>query len=401
MRLRSIGLATVVGLVVAAALHSGALVFATLAAAAVAALITVSRRRLFRAVTFERTAARRVVPWGGRLEVTVSVTNAKLLPLVWMRIHDEWPLGLAPHGFTLQPSTARRCQYLWQTVSLRWYERVRRHYLVDCMQRGLHRFGPAELEAGDPFGIAGVVRNVPEREEIVVLPRVLDVPDLEAVSGRPLVEEAALRSLTTDPTALRGTRPYQPGDPLRAVNWRATARRAALHTNEFEPAAVAAVRLLLDVGVLEQAWMGVDPERVELLCVVTASLAAAFAGRGFRVGLASNARLAGDWRAVDIEPQEGALDDVLETLGRLLVYPPDDFSRVLAAELRAESDTADCVIVVPALRRPVRDLVRQLRAERPTTVVFVGDPSPEERGLVDAVVPADYDWEGSRALSLL
>ena len=94
MRLRSIAWAGLAGLALAALLHSSALVFAALAAAAFAALVVTTRRHAFTALTFERTLSRRVAPWGSELEITMSVTNAKLLPLVWMRVRDEWPAGL-------------------------------------------------------------------------------------------------------------------------------------------------------------------------------------------------------------------------------------------------------------------------------------------------------------------
>jgi len=400
VRLRSILWAALAGLVAAAVLRSGTLVFATLAAALLAGLVVITRRRVFRDVTFTRTPDRRVVGWGGHLEVTVTLTNAKLLPLVWLRLNDDWPLGLEPHGFVLEPARWADCQRLSQTLSLKWYERVRRHYRVDCTERGQHWFGPATLEAGDPFGIAGVVNEVAGREPVLVLPKVLEVTGLDLLSGRPLVESAAARSLARDPAELHGTRPYVAGDPLHAVNWRATARTGALHTNESEPTSLAAVRLLLDVGVHEYAWEGVDPERVELLCVVAASLATAFAAGGHAVGLASNARVTGDWRAVDVEPREGALDEVLETLARVIVLPPDAFAGVLAAEAADEGAAADCVLVTPALRPGSRAALARLRAERAAAVVFVGRPSPAERPFVDAAVPPDFDWRTSGALPL-
>jgi uncharacterized protein (DUF58 family) len=341
-----------------------------------------------------------VVGWGRRLEVTVSLTNAKLLPLMWLRLRDDWPLGLEPHGFALEPARWADCQRLTQTLSLGWYQRVRRHYAVDCTRRGLHWFGPAELEAGDPFGITGVVREIADREPVLVLPKVLEVTGLNLLTGRPLVDAEAARSLARDPAELRGTRPYLPGDPLRAVNWRATARTGELHANESAPTALAAVKILLDVGVYEHVWQGVDPERVELLCAVAASLAAAVAADGHAVGLASNARVRGDWRAVDIEPVEGGLDDVLETLARVIVLPPDDFAGVLATEAADDNAAADCVIVAPALRPPAREALVRLRGERPASVVYVGRPSDRERPLVDAVVPPDFDWRASRALPL-
>lgn len=284
---------------------------------------------------------------------------------------------------------------------MRWYELLRRRYRVRCTARGLHRFGPVELEAGDPFGVAGVSDELDARVEVAVLPKVLEVPDFTAFLGRPLAEEAAARSLASDPTALRGIREYRAGDPMRAINWRAMARAGALQTNEFEPASLAAVRLLLDVGVLQNAWQGMGSARMELLCVVAASLAGAVAAQGFGVGLASNARLTGDWRVADVEPAQGALPEILEMLARVHLFTARGFERTLAVELADESSHAECLVVTAALRESVLDRLALLRAERPTRVVYVGRPTQAEARFVDAVVPAEFDWRTSDALPLL
>jgi uncharacterized protein (DUF58 family) len=400
VRLRTIALVCVEGLVVAALLRSQALMFASLSASALAALVVVSQRRVFAAFAYERAPAQRVASWGSELEIVMSVTNDKILPLLWLRIRDRWPSGVEPLGFTLWRPASQGSRAFVQTVSVRWYERLQRRYRVRCTARGFYRFGPVELEAGDPFGIAGVSRRLEAREELVVLPKVLDVPDLDRVTGQPLVEQPAVRSLARDVTELRGTRPYAPGDSMRAVNWWATARSGALCTNEFDPTSLAAIRMLLDVGGTERSWEASIVERNELLCVVAASLAAAFDARGFGVGLASNARVDRDWRAVDIEPEQGALTDVLETLARVRLFPAGGFGDVLAAELDDQASRSDCVVITGSLRRSVREGVARLRAERPTTVVYVGQPAAEERSLVDAVVPGDLDWRTSRALPL-
>ncbi|HEY5387217.1 MAG TPA: DUF58 domain-containing protein [Thermoleophilia bacterium] len=401
MRLRSIAWAGLAGLVVAAVLHSATLVFASLTASTLAALVVTTRRRVFSAFTFERTLSRRVAPWGSEVEITMSVTNAKLLPLVWVRVRDEWPEGLEPRGFALRPLSHLGRQAFIQTISVRWYERLRRRYRVRCVARGLHRFGPIELEAGDPFGIAGVEQKLEATKELAVLPRVLRVPAFDLLTGQPLVEATVTHSLAHDPTALRGTRAYRPGDPMRTINWRATARSGVLQTNEFDPASLAAVRLLVDVGSLHKAWEGIDPELMELLCVVAASLATEFADRGYGVGLTANARLTREWRAVDVPPEHGALPEVLETLARLLPYASRDFGSLLAAEAADESATADCVVVAAALRPGVRQSLARLRAERPTRVVYVGRPTDDEAPLVDVAVPREFEWRTSDALPLL
>jgi uncharacterized protein (DUF58 family) len=400
VRLRTILGACLAGLVAATLLHSAALAFATFAASVIAAMVTLTRRRLFSGVTFDRLISRRVVTWGGELEITMSVTNAKLLPLVWMRVRDTWPTGLEPLGFTLRQIGLLGKQELVQTVSVRWYERLRRRYRVRCVGRGVHRLGPVELQAGDPFGIAGVSRLLEVGQDFTVLPKVLDVPGLGLLTGRPLVDETAVRSLAVDPTALRGTREYVAGDPVSAVNWRATARTGVLHTNEYDPSSLAAVRLLLDVGSPNRAWEAIDDESMELLCVVSASLAAAFTTRGYAVGLASNASLGQQLQPVDLEPAHGLLADVLEAIARLRPFTLRDYGSVLTAELADARGEADCVLVTARLRPAVRRLLCQLRAERPTTVVFVGEPRASEARDVDLIVPGDFDWRTADALAL-
>src|ERR1019366_8024802 len=49
-----------------------------------------------------------------------------------------------------------------------------------------------------------------------------------------------------DPTRLAGVRPYQQGDPLNRIHWRATARTGELHSRIYETSRVAGATFLLD-----------------------------------------------------------------------------------------------------------------------------------------------------------
>ena len=170
-----------------------------------------------------------------------------------------------------------------------------------------------------------------------MLPKVLDVPGFELLMGRPLVDEAAARSLAVDPTALRGTRPVPARRPgaRRQLARDGPHGRCSTRTSSTRPRS-AAVRLLLDVGSLYKSWEAIDAELMELLCVVSASLAAAFATRGYAVGLASNASLSQELHAVDLRPAHGALPDVLEAIARLRPFTVRDYGSVLADELADE-----------------------------------------------------------------
>lgn len=82
-----------------------------------------------------------------------------------------------------------------------------------------------------------------------------------------------------------GLREYQPGDPLRAVNWRVTARHEdAIFANEYEQERVADVGLILDAR-LESEIFNRNGSLFEHSVTATASLAQVFLDQGHRVGM--------------------------------------------------------------------------------------------------------------------
>lgn len=82
-----------------------------------------------------------------------------------------------------------------------------------------------------------------------------------------------------------GVREYQMGDPLRWINWRATARHQnALFTNEFEMERIADVGLILDARQHNNVFVDHD-SLFEHAIEATAGLAETFLNDGNRVGL--------------------------------------------------------------------------------------------------------------------
>lgn len=186
-----------------------------------------SGRYALAGVEFNHHLSAEMVSWGEELVLTVTITNSKALPLLWLEVGDDLPAGLDPPLGSLAATGERGRRLLPMLVALGPYQRLTRRYRLYARQRGDHLIGPLRVRAGDPFGLAVCTRLLPPRLRLVVYPRVM--PALwSGPAGRwPIGDMRHLASLAADPTRLRAIRPYIQGDSIRQVHWKATARRAA------------------------------------------------------------------------------------------------------------------------------------------------------------------------------
>src|SRR3984893_2398884 len=106
--------------------------------------------------------------FGEEVPLTLEIVNATPLPLAWLEVEDTVPgLGLTLAPAHVGPSHIPGRRMLTMLLSVRWYERVRRHYRVTCGARGFHGFGPATLRTGDVFGLATREVEVPEEDYLL------------------------------------------------------------------------------------------------------------------------------------------------------------------------------------------------------------------------------------------
>lgn len=111
---------------------------------------------------------------------------------------------------------------------------VEGRYTLTLPRRGRYRAGDARLLTRFPFGLFEKSIGVPLRSELLAHPRLLTspLPPLSAWLGeakRPADEPSlsAPRPHTLS-GELAGLRPLSPGEPARAIHWRASAKRGEL-----------------------------------------------------------------------------------------------------------------------------------------------------------------------------
>lgn len=371
---------TAILLILGVFLQMGYLVFALYVLLGLLSMSNALARHWANAIEASRNSLRMKIEIGDEQTVTLELRNSTRLGIPWVIFEETFPrasmervpprLSLKGHrkGLGITPLPAHATHHVAYTVTFK--------------QRGYYQLGPLRVETGDLFGLQRSFRILTSPQFVLVLPRILPLQRYDIASNRPLGETRITHRLLEDPTRIAAIRPYQPGDPLNQIHWRATARTGALHSRVYENSCVAGATLLLDFH--QEAYQGSGQEvSTELAVTATASIAHALFEEGHQVGLVSNGRDAAErithegWtgqftrrtdaqrratttrsndrlRPVTVPTRKGAdqLTRILENLARLELNDGLSFSQLIeeGSHLLPRDAT-----VIPILRNPTAE----------------------------------------------
>jgi uncharacterized protein (DUF58 family) len=162
--------------------------------------------------------------------------------------------------------------------------RHRIEHRLTVVRRGRHRLGPLRHSVTDALGLARAQRIVPAVAEVLALPRVHPLDPQRAASGLGSATESTVLK-----TSLVGSddvlvREYLPGDDVRRIHWRSTARTGELMVRREEQAWDPSAVVLLDNR--SRAFGRTEPDpRFEWLVSAAASIAVHLIEHGFAVGV--------------------------------------------------------------------------------------------------------------------
>ena len=169
-------------------------------------------------------------------------------------------------------------------VALRLHAGERRELelRLRCTRWGGHVLGPLYARAHDPLGLVTWEQTLELRRELRVYPRenvlrrILQPRETQLFAGNEVSRRKG------EGIEFADIRPWAPGDPLKRVNWRSSARRSELWVNESHPERNTDVILFVDS--FAEARQG-GTGTLDLAVRATAALADAYVRRRDRVGL--------------------------------------------------------------------------------------------------------------------
>lgn len=106
-------------------------------------------------------------------------------------------------------------------------------FAIPTTARGVLAVGPVSVLRGDPLGLFERTHDRRQAVDLFVHPRTLPLEGLSLGQMRDL-EGLPDQHLARDDVSFHALRDYQPGDDLRHVHWKSTARTGTLMVREYE-----------------------------------------------------------------------------------------------------------------------------------------------------------------------
>jgi uncharacterized protein (DUF58 family) len=288
----------------------------------------------FRGLTYHRRFSEYRAFMGETVELSIELHNAKLLPQPWVTVQDAFPqlLPVAEIQLTVNPSTnLADFRTFWMVGP---YQRITRRFHIQCVERGYHPYGPAVLTTGDAFGFFTRSAIQDSADHLIVYPRLYTVAELRLPTKHPFGPAVSPTSLHQDPMRTSGVRPWEAGDSLRRIHWKASARQQELLSRVFEPSEERVIQIFLNSTTMTRHWHGYIPELQERAISVAGSLAALAAGERMPVGLIANGALRGSERALRILPgrSPSQLMRILELLAQVTPFATQPIEELLVEQ---------------------------------------------------------------------
>ena len=320
-------------LVVAVLLHVEYLYYMSLALGVTPIVAYATGRLTLRAVVARR-ECQAVAKAGERIPMRLTLTNTAPARTGLMVVRDHLPSGLEAEGATER-----------YVMDIAPGETVAVHYPLLARRRGVYHLGYVDLLCTDPLGLFNYEQEKTAEGLLVVHPRAIPLPRVRPPAAGMLVTNRLRARKRGEGTDFAGVREYTPGDDLRRIHWKATARRGKLTVVEYESGEANNVAVALDLSPQYHAGEG-DEHTLEYGVTLAASIAAQCLRRGSEFSLVAEGHGSHSHRSLISEQAEPT---VMDALARVRATAAEPFARTLAAFEPWLPPGSGVVVISPAV----------------------------------------------------
>ncbi|MCL2528573.1 MAG: DUF58 domain-containing protein [Defluviitaleaceae bacterium] len=250
---------------------------------------------------------------GDTVYLREELVNKKTLPLPWVYAKMRTPQNLAFVDANNQRIT--KDDNFGSLYSIMSFTATRRKTKAICQKRGVYNIGNINISVSNLLHTQRFYKEQRAKNELLVFPKIFDDFDDISLLYRHMDSVVLTnRIINPDPFEFKGIRDYQPSDPLKNINFRASAISQTLMVNIHEPTCAQRMVLVLNLDEHEA-----DPELYEQSIRLCATLAAHYIDMEVGVGFATNGKDSGTAQAMGLPvgSSSGHLYNILESLARI------------------------------------------------------------------------------------
>lgn len=284
---------------------------------------------------------------GEQAQMTERIENRKrlMLPVLEVAFHIDKRLSF----HDCENTNVSDFVYKRDIFALLGNQRVIRTLTLDCTKRGYYRLDESYLTSFSMLHKQRFSVECPADAALYVYAARTDVSDILIACERLMGSIQCAKRLYEDPFAFSSIREYTVTDPMKTINWKASARTGDLMVNTFESTLTERVMICLDIedsGILKYEYL------VEESVSIASSLAQKLIARGMEVGICVNESAHADmpdWHqsgsdTILIEPAGGKKQ--LNNIERMLAKCGNDGKVMPFSELTSSDLSEDTVMIV-------------------------------------------------------
>ena len=185
------------------------------------------------------------IPEEGESVLLEKVSNRGLWPLPVLILSFKTGSGLTiDHN---RNASVTDMVNVTEYFSLSPREEISRRHPVESGKRGIYLIEEVSVTLPSFFTDSRRFLYFPQMTRLTVCPRTLQMPELRQMTERIFGDYLTDTRLYQDVFSFRGIREYVPGDPLNAINWKASARTGQYMVNQRDYTAGREVVVLLNL----------------------------------------------------------------------------------------------------------------------------------------------------------
>ena len=308
--------------------------------------------------------SKNIADYGEDVELIEVAENRKRLPLPFIILRFEAPLEIKFYDM-MNTSTS---DYLYREdmLTMKAFSKHTRRIKAKCTKRGYYIFPRVGITTSDLFLTKRFSKVFPNDSHLVVLPELLDADMMRTLNSVTLSELQCRRTLLTDPFTLAGIREYSPDDPMKSINWKASAKTGSLMVNRNASTCAQKVHIFVNLGFYNQ-------KRSVSLLEKSISLTYTWLSELAALGIPSSVYTNG----LDVltnspvisgtDPGPSALRERAVMLARIdLKKPAVPFEEILEKYIPSTDRDDFILIISPQSNGSFRPLLLQIKERRPS-----------------------------------